>query len=361
MRKRFVLKTYTLAGVYQKTFNPQDLMGDISFSDKIGGGQGECTITLNLKIDDFGEGTDVDYMNIIKVYESDDVYSPEPRLIYTGFVSQYTPYFNEGSEGVKLTLLGLISLLSFDYYQVGGAYSFTVNNDPADVIKNIVDDFQTRASYDWILRDAGQIDTVGTVVNYDFADIKWYDAIKKMAEFTDEDWWWHVAEDGQVWLKDRPATATHILTLGKDVESGEIKKNTEKIINKYRLTWGTVPTISTYQNATSQTDYFIRGKNETDSEINNMTTADQQGDKYLADYKDPRVEARIRVNTQYDIESIKVGHTITIRNAKKGSTVFPDNMQVTALQYDPNGVTLTLENEIPSLADTFVSAVEAII
>lgn len=361
MRKRYIIKIYDIDGTYRKTFNPKLLMNDITFTDKLGGGQGQCVIDLNLPIDDFDEGVSVAHMNVVKVFESDDVWSPEPRLIYTGFVSQYTPFFRAGSQGVRLTCLGLVSMLSLGYFRSGGNYAFTVSDDPAEVIKDIIDHFESVFPGAWLSYSGGFITTVGTTISYDIENLKWVDALKKMVSFAEEDWWWRVSETGQVYLQDRPSTATHLLTIGKDVESGEIVKNNEKIINRYRLTWGTSPvTVSTYEDASSQADYGVREKLETDSDINNSTTADQQGNKVIADGKDPKVEAKVVVNNNYDVESIKPGHTVTIRNAKRGSTTLPANMLITAVQYTPNGATLTLENQIPSLADTFVAAVEAV-
>jgi len=358
MRKRYFVKIYELDGTYIKTFNPKQVMNEVSFSDKIGGGQGQCIVELNLPIDDFDEGTTIAQMKVVKIYEADDVNSPEPRLIYTGFVSQYTPYFREGSEGVRLTCLGLVSLLSLAHYRDGGNYTFTKSAiDPGNLIKAIIDHFNTVYSGNLIGYAGGNITLVGTNITYEFENLKWIDAIKKTAEFAAEDWWWRVGEDGEFYLQDRPATPTHLLTLGKDVESGDIVKNAEKVINRYRLTWGSGPTTTTYEDATSQTDYGVREKIETDSKITNLATADQQGNKVIADFKDPKVEARIVVNNNYDIESIKPGHTVTVRNA---GGVLPANMLVSAVQYTSDRLTLTLENQLPSLADTFVAAVEAI-
>lgn len=361
MRKRFIAKIYSLAGAYIKTLDPDQIMNEVSFSMKTGGGQGQCTLDLNLPIDDFQEGTTIKDMNIVKIYESDDTFSPAPRLIYTGFISQYAPFFSGASEGVRLTLLGLVSMLSLAYYQSGGSY--TVGHsavDPSAILSAIITHFNTVYTGSWIGTSGGHVSTVGTNVTYTFEKLKWYDALKKVIEFADADWWWYIGADGEVYFQDKPTTETHKFTIGKTVEEGEILKNNEKIVNKYVLSWGTVPTISTYQDATSQTSYGVREKLETDAKITTSGTADQQGAKVIADNKDRKVEARIRVNSRYNIESIKPGHTCTILNTKKGSGVLPQNMLITAVTYSPDGVTLTLENQIPSLADNFIEAVESI-
>lgn len=360
LSKRYIIKIYSLDGTFVRTLDPNLLMNEVSFTDKIGGGQGQCVLELNVPLDDFDEGTIVAHMNVLKIYESDRTYSPTPRLIYTGFVSQYTPFVNNGREGVRVTLLGLVSFLSLGYFTSGGSYAFNKTDDPAEIMKDVIDAFAAVYTGGWISYAGGFITTVGTTVNYDFDKVKWLDALKKMAEFADADWWWHIGADGEVYLQDRPAAATHLLTIGKDVEELEIGKNNEKIVNKYRLTYNTPPATLTFQDATSQAAYGIREKVETDSNTKDATSANQKGDKMIADFKDPKVETRLKVNNNYDIESIKPGDTVTIRNTKAGSNVLPGNLLVTAVSYTPSGVALTLENQIPSLADTFVAAVEAV-
>lgn len=358
MRKKFTTKIYDLAGTYIKTFNPTLVMNEVSFSDKTSGGQGQCLLELNLPINDFEEGLTVDHMHVVKIYESDDVFNTTPVLIYTGFVSQYVPFFRAGTEGVRLVLLGLVSMLSFAPYKSGSSYAFTLSGDPAVLIQGIIDHFNSVYTGAWIGYGGGEVDTVGTSVSYAFDNQKWIDAIKEVAALASADWWWRIGADGQVYLQDRPATATHLLTVGKNVEEGEAPKNNEKVINKYRLTWGSPPTTTEFEDAASQTTYGLREPSlVTDSKITNITTANQKGNKVIADNKDAKVQARVRVNSNYNIESISPGDTVTIRNA---GGIFPDNMLVTAVQYTPDGLSLTLENQTPSLADTFVEAVGAV-
>lgn len=360
MRKRFTIKIYELNGTYIKTFSPEIVMNEVEFTMTTNGGQGQCRINLKLPLDDFNEGTVIDHMKVVKVFESDDVNSPTPRLIYTGFVAQYIPYFSKGEEGVTLVLLGLVSMLSLGYYRVGGAYAFNLNIDPSSIMKNIIDHFVSVYPGNWLSYSAGFVDNVGVAIDYDFNNIKWFDAMRKMVQFTTDDWWWHIGADGQLYMRDRPAGATHLLTLGKDVDDIRIQKNNEKIVNRYRLTWGELATTDVYEDATSQSAYGLRERLETDVNTKDDTTADRKGNKLIADFKDGKVEATMQVNNRYDIESIKPGHTVSIRNTKKGSGVLPTNLLITAVRYNPNNVALTLENQLSTFADVFVDAVDAI-
>src|SRR4051812_3834905 len=89
-----------------------------AFRSRINGGQGECVLDVNAPFDNFSEGTVITFMNIVRIYSVTINTSVSPptqtvTLIYTGFVSRIEPYIDSsGSEGVHVTCLGLVSLLT---------------------------------------------------------------------------------------------------------------------------------------------------------------------------------------------------------------------------------------------------------
>lgn len=361
MQKSYTVKIYSLAGVYIKTANPLQITNEVRFSSKINGFQGQCVIELALPIDDFDEGASIKLMNIVRIYEADDVNSPAPRLIYTGFISQYTPFFDEGAEGVRLTLLGLGSLLSYTHYKNGSSYTVAkAGVDPAAIMREVIDQFNAAYTGSLMGYTGSTVVDTGTNITYTFTDAKWFDAIKKSFELGGGGRYWKLAEDGQLYFKLKPSTATHRFTIGDDVQSGEVVKNSEQVVNVVQLRWGGTPTVANYSDATSITNYGRRESVITDASIGNSTSADQIGNGQIADSKDSKVQARLRINTKYDIETIKVGDTCSVFNVKNGSTVFPANMQITALTYSPDFVDVELENVKSTFADNFNSAVQAI-
>ena len=317
MRKAYTIKIYGLDGAYIKTINPTLVTNEITFFSQINSGQGQCMLDLALPFDDFDEGNSIKAMNIVKIYESDDVNSPTPRLIFTGFISQYTPYFDGAREGVKLTLLGLATLLSYAYYKSGG--NFTVNHsavDPAAIMKAVIADFD--ADFPGLI-DAlsGTVDDVGENVTYSFVDQKRLDAIKKAFDLAGPGRYWYIGADGKLYFKAKPTTATHRFTLGYDAARGEILKNSEQIINKFQLRWNTsYGSTSNFSDAASIAKYGIHEKIQNDERITTLATAEQRGNQQIVDFKDVKLQARLHVNANYDIESIKPGDTCSIINAK---------------------------------------------
>ena len=343
MLKRYQVKIYDLDGTYRKTLSPSIVKSLIAFSSVINGGQGQLVLDLALPSDNFGEGDYIDHMKVVRVYQVDRSNSTSPRLVYTGWISQYTPYFNGSNEGVKVTLLGLVSLLSRAYYKSGSNYTFTkTTTDPADIIKDIIDHFNTVYTGGWLSYSGGHIDDVGTNVTYEYDELTWLDAINATHELADGDWWWHIGADGQVYFKNKPSSATHLLAKGKAVHEAEIKKTNEDVVNKVVLSYngGT----GTYTDATSQTAHGLREKLIDDQKITNSTTSDQKGNKEVDDNKNPKVEGRLTLNAaNFDLESVKVGDTVSVTNFKKGQNPFTSNLQVTGLRYQPEFMVVELE------------------
>lgn len=320
MQKRYTLKIYSISGTYIKTINPSIVKNQIVFTSQINGGQGQCIIDLDLPFDNFDEGVSIKQANFVKIYEADDVNSTTPRLIYTGFISQYVPYFDRGEEGVKLVLLGLVSLLALAYYKSGSNYTFTVSTtDPAAQMRQIIDHFNSVYDGSWISYGDSVVD-VGSNSTYEYKDLKWFDALKKMFDLGGGGRYWKIDESGELHFKDKPSAAVHRFTLGYDLDSGDIVKNGEKIINQYQLRYGTGYTSSAdFDDQASIDNYGTREKVQNDERVSVAGTVTQKGNTVIEDSKNPKIEARLRVNSNYDIESIKPGDTCSIFNYHKQS------------------------------------------
>lgn len=326
-----------------ETLNPSIIKNVPSFSSEINGGFGQYILDLNLDFDEFGEGGVIDFMNIVRVYVA-DANNTLGRLVYTGFISAYSPYVDGAEQGVRVTVLGMVSLLSFAYYKDGA--SFTVAHaaeDPSDIMKAIIDHFSGVYGAGLITYDVGAttVDSVGVNVTYTFEEKKWLDALKDIFATAGAGWFWVVDKQGQLYLKEKPASATHTFTIGKDIEYLEIPKSSEKVINQVRVKYN--GNTADDSDATSITNFGTREKIVSDDQIQNSATADQVAAQTVDDNKDEKIKARLVVNANYDLESIKVGDTCKIRNFLKDATVFNDNMLISGISYSLEKVTIQLE------------------
>lgn len=356
INKKFSVKIYQPDGVTLiKTLKPTEIKNFPVFNSQINGGFGQCIIDLNTQFDNFG--AEISAGNIAKIYVM-DANNPLGRLVYSGFISNFEPYLQAAIQGVKVNLLGLVSLLSFDYYKNGSSYTVAhANEDPAVVMKAIIDHFNTVYTGNLLGYDSGgtTIDTVGEDITYTFADDKWIEAIKSTFENVPADWWWTIDQFGQLYLKPKPLTATHVFTIGKDLESASAQRNSEKIINKVQVRYVGGGTV-TVTDAPSIAAFGSRGSIINDPKIQDLATATIQGQKEVDDNKSEKIRSKITVNSNYDIESIKVGDTCKIRNIAVGQTTFGDNMQIVSVAYNFDKVTLELEQ-----LSTFATELESLI
>jgi hypothetical protein len=362
MNKTYTIKIYSLSGGfssgYIKTIASELIMNEPRFSSRVGGGQGELTVELALPMDDFGEGVSIKAMNLVRLYEADDENNLTPTLLYSGYISQYVPFTDEGREGVRITALGLVSLLSLDYYMNGSSFQVVAAADPGQIMRNIVDHFNTVYPNTLITYAGGHIVNTGTSVSNTFNDQKWLEALRKTYELGSSGRYWTIREDGNVYFKAKAVSADHRFTIGSDVSVAEVVKNSEQLVNYYQLRWGSTPTVNNYSDATSISTYGRHASIETASDVTDLTSANAKGNKKIADYKDPRVQAKLRINSTYNIESVKPGQTCAVFNRKQGSQLFPSVMLITSVAYSPDFIEIEIENEKGSFSDALTDAIQ---
>lgn len=346
--KKFTIKIYDSLGVtLAKTLKDNEIKNIPRFSSQINGGFGELVLDLNLPFD--VPDSAIGFMHIVRVYvnDKDTNNSPRSRLVYTGFISAYTPYVRGGKEGIEVTCLGLISLLSFAYFKAGASFepSYTTT-DPSVIMKAIIDHFNTVYSGGLIGYNGSTttVDTVGTNVSFTFEDKTWFQALTDIFGTVGAGWWWTIDVEGQLYLKEKPTTSTHTFTIGKDIEELYNDKSSESIINSARVKYAATSTQNS--DATSISEFGLREKVVTESQIDDLATANQKSNQLVGDNKDEKNRVQLVINSQYDIESIKVGDTCKVQNLAKNSGVFTNNMQIAKIMYNWDTVTLNLEEII---------------
>ena len=349
--KQFNIKFYDSSATFLKNLTPQIPESEIVFTQQINGGQGELIIDLAIPFDDIPSY--VALFNFVRVYAVSTDY-PTGTLIYTGWVSQVAPFVDGHRRGVRIILLGLVSLLALSLYKDGANFDVVkAGVDPKAIVDDIVATFQATyppAVFEWIGTDAvtgiragGNVDTLGTNVSYTFQKRSWKNAVDDTLALTDPGWFWFIDKGGDVFFKEKPATADHTFVIGRGIQSLEIPKNIEEVVNDVTVAYngGT-------QNATDATSIAAYGKREKyidrTTDTSDSTTALQIATKEVEDNKDEKIEATIILNNQYDIESVRPGQTCKIMNYKKGAELFSENMLIVSTRYK-NGDSLEINLE----------------
>lgn len=320
---RFDIKTYNKDGTFKTTINPNCVMNDISFTENVNGGQGQLTLNLALS---FGDNS-FQWWDLIKVVLFNERYK-QGKQIYFGYISQITRKYDANKGYIVLTCLWIASLLNKIIFS--GNYSWSIKS----ILNQIISTFNSNYSG---LITVGQIDDYSEDVSVEFRnDQTCQKAINMLAEtanyyrFVDSEW--------KFFFREKMTQTNHIVSNQFSVESMSLNYSFENIVNKLYLEreWGTV---ATYQDATSQSNYWIKEKYVSESSIADQTTQDEYWNNYIEQNKNPKNASTIVVNTEYDIECIVPWDTISVVNTEYAVK----NLLIEKIQYNPIRITLTLE------------------
>lgn len=359
--KKFNVKFYQKDGTLIDTVDPSILASAPTFSGAINAGLGQCTLKFNLPFDDFASHVDfIDHMTFCEIFEVDED-NLGGRLIFTGYTPRFNPRLSGDEDFVQVILLGLGSLLSDSIFGTSPNYTEDYSStgaDPATIATDIIDNINTQLGHAWINYSTSGGDqtvfTVGTSVKYIFDKLSHGDALNELVKLTGGDWFWHVDGQGYFWFKEKPSTATHTFQIGLDVLDLDIDSSVEDLKNRVVLFWDDpTPTVDT--DSASITAYGERAIIIEDSQIKDSTSATQRVASELAKRKDPKFQTTMIVTSEYDIESIRCGDTCEILGLKEGSDVMGDNMQIVAIKYNIDKMTLQLD-EVRSFSDSVVNA-----
>lgn len=372
---RLLYKVYQEDGTFVGTLN--DVVSDLSISKEINGGDGPFTITLARKIDDFGEGTDIDFNYRIKVYLFDD-YNPTGKLMANGYVVSYEPYLNNDEEGLTITCLSAISKLSNDYYRLGtsavaselGVELATMRAD--EMMTAVINHYRSVETNSMIGEPSGLTQTTDNAGNlFDFTlrlfNKKHLEALKEIARYfaryKSNGYWfyWRINTEGNLEVKNISQTATHKFTIGNHITSISGQKTIEGLVNRVYF-WNEKGTTSseylklTTDDTDSQDDYDIVSEYINDSSVTNVTAASLLSSARVYDNKDPKVKIKIELNSNYDLSSIEPGQTCQIFNLKNNPYKLGEDkvLFIHSITYEVDHATL----EIAEAADDFTDMVE---
>ena len=136
--KRFYYKVFTSAGVYITTWSV-DVISNPSFKSVINGGLAELQITLGRKfnsIDETDADRDINFRNEVQLWISDKE-APLGLCIYSGYISDYSPYLDGKDEYIKISVLGYVAdLEASDFVDSNGN---TAIQYPTAALTGIID------------------------------------------------------------------------------------------------------------------------------------------------------------------------------------------------------------------------------
>jgi len=240
------------------------------------------------------------------------------NVIYFSYVVNYTAAYLDQT-GFKINDFRLYKTVAKDDPKT---VSWS-DAEPSYIFKSILDVANATFPGEWFKYNEGLIEDVGEKMTYTFEDKKFIDALKAVYDYTKRFWWWHVGADGQASLRARPQVVTHRFVIGRDIEKFEVNKTNEQVINRLEYRYAS-PGSAYYDDATSQEKYGVRAEVYNNTATTDSDTIDQYGEKRMHDNKEKTINGKLVINSNYDLESIKVGDLCKIIGLPKTANLFKD-------------------------------------
>lgn len=335
IEKEYIVKLYDWSMSFVKVLPASLITNDIKFSESIDAGQWELTLNINLPID-----TDYfDNIRYCKVYVSDNR-NLDNQLLYSGWLSKVNRVFSNNKENIQIIFLSLYTLLNDIYFENDWELIFQIEDDPANIIKTIIDYFDTK--YPNILSYTNEsIDDYGENIYLEFDTMTCEEAIKSIMKWLN--FYLFVWADWVVNFHATPNTITHNFTYEKDITELTIPEDYEQVANavrsKYKEEWWTDEFVTSFATDNDSINKFGRKEVVLDNNTYGETAWEIYRDSYLNEYKDLKKNISLTINNLYPIESIHPWDTIRIRNIDLDI----ENLKISKVDYKYEEVRLNLE------------------
>jgi len=364
VEKHILIKVYDSDGNYVATWDDATFEG---FTKEINGGLGECQIKLGRKFDNYGEYFDVSLNNEVRILVTDrDTRNTDDEyvLVYSGYISKYTPWIVGGKEGVIVHCLGYYTKLANDIYKNGTTTTIQESaTDVGTIFRNLMDRYVAETTNQKLHYSLASILTTSTTATYLFEMMSYREAIEVIKSLAPTDWWWYVDQYHQVNFKSKPTATDHTFVFGRHFHSVKVEKSMEKIKNAL-LFWnreiGDNKIYKLYSDPVSIGDHGRRVIKHIDqNRVGTTIDADKIGDAFVAEHKEPDIKVIVEIidNAEnlykgYDIESIEPGQTCIFSGFSEAlSETFKENMLITKVEYTLEKVRLTIEPTIAGIVD----------
>lgn len=297
--KTYEYKLYDGFGNLKMQINPLNIISKLSFTEELNWGQ------WNLNIEIKADETDFVCSDIIEIREVDeDNKTPSPT--YTGVIEEMEITEYKTTQVIKISLLGIFTVLNDAEYKQGGLRSFTATWTPWTIVKAIIDSFNLdywtltggdtqNLTTNVIRYTGGSIDITGTSISKVFANVDCLSAIKSVLEDTGFDF--YIWADGVCYVTQRVNQPEIVLTFDRQIIKINRKLHKREMVNTYHLSrngWSE----QTYTDAGSVAVFHIKESTESDTSINDLATQNLNWNQKLNDYAYERTEISLEVKVE---------------------------------------------------------------
>lgn len=356
----------------------KDVISEPSFKTTINGGPSQMVIMLGRTFDDFGEDVDVKLNNKVECWVVNTDY-PNGLLLYAGYISGYKPIIDRVKESVEVTVLGYVGELQRMVLRDGsGNTKITYNSfDPSNILKSAIDLY--RAVGGNIRYTSTSIAPTNTVVSYTFNANTVKEVLDKIIELCPVGWYWRIDPDNTIYLQPQNVLSDHSFTLGLEIEKLSTYRRIEDLTNRVLFVGAGDPALFLkFENTSSIATYGLYEKKIVDQRVSSSATAAIISQREIDSKKDPEIRSVFQIMSDdgpgpygYDIESVKPGQTLKVRNLRTGqkaqslwdqslwdvdvwdqtiSTSAADVIQILSVDYKPDSIVVEASSRLPQIA-----------
>jgi hypothetical protein len=362
MEKIATIKVYNPGGDFLKLWDKASFG---VFTKEINGGLGECVIELNVPFDYAGQ--ELKLGNIVEILISDKQTDEDGWiLIYSGYISMYQPEINGKKEGIMVSVLGHYTKLAIDILKSGS--QTTLYTDASDgigagspsaaaeiglVARAVIDRYRAENDNPKMIGSLQSMPDISRDINYVFEQKTYRDALDVLKNSCPKGYFYYVDQDGIVYLKAPDAEPKHTFMMGKHFNYVRVQRSIEKLRNVF-LVWDGEPAgvYKEYKDDDSIREYGRRVETLNDYGIQDEDSADNIGEKFIAENKDPDINIVCEIMDDnydevngYDIETIEPGDTCRFIGFDEASAnIFRDNMVITRVDYYMHKAIIRMEN-----------------
>lgn len=205
-------------------------------------------------------------------------------------------------------------------YGLDGTTTVTfTNTDPSEIITGIIDRYIEQGGR--ISYDTDSIDLTGTLTTYTFNTSTTLEGIMKAMELAPAGWYWYVDYGTNLLhFHKKPTTITHTFALETHIQDMKVEKKIENLVNVIYFT-GSGTNYWKFRNQSSIDKYGERSMKYVDQKVSNLATAEAIANSILEFRSEVELQTSLTILDSnasqymgYDIESIRVGDVIAIRN-----------------------------------------------
>jgi len=165
-----------------------------------------------------------------------------------------------------------------------------------------------------------------TSISYTFKVNSILEGINKCVELSPANWYWYVDQGtNEIQFKKKAEYIDHTFSFEKDIIDAKFEKRIEDIINVIYFSGGDTGGGSNFYKKYTVSDsiakYGVKSTKYSDNRVTTVATADTIANSILEVKSEPELRVTLEIldnnndmNMGYDIESIKVGDVIAVRN-----------------------------------------------